>query len=147
MVMLFLASYGSTKRAEVTAKLTEFEQRKNFVQGELAAAEKAMADVRAGSKITDLERPYGRAFQHIITLRLNQLELEQNNLILLIKQAEADIKNLSPFLPPAMGPELKRSFEEVKHMSRHMWGSGAVRYEDKIFRIFLVQKEQLSHKI
>ncbi|GAG05845.1 unnamed protein product, partial [marine sediment metagenome] len=72
MVGSFLASHGSTKRAEVTAKLAEFNRRLISVQRELADAEKAMADVRTRYEITDLERPYGRAFQHTITLQLNQ---------------------------------------------------------------------------
>ncbi|GAG34973.1 unnamed protein product, partial [marine sediment metagenome] len=41
------------------------------------------------------------AFQHTITLQLNQLELQQNDLILLMKQAEADIENLKRL---AVGP-------------------------------------------
>jgi len=111
MVKLFIASYGSAKQAEVTAKLTEFEQRKNFVQGELTAAEKAMADVRTRHEITDLGRSYGRSFQHIITLRLNQLELEQNNLILLIKQVEADIENLKRLAAGPINVQVERQVE------------------------------------
>ena len=43
-------------------------------------------------------------------------------------------ENRSKFLPPAMGPELERAYKEIKFMSRHMWGVGAVCYQDKIFR-------------
>lgn len=111
MVTLFIASYGSTKKAEITAKLTELEQRKNFVQGELAAAEKAMDDVRTRHEITDLERSYGRSYQHIITLRLNQLELEQNNLTLIIKQVEADIENLKRLAVGPINVQVERQVE------------------------------------
>jgi len=111
MATLFLASYGSTKKAEITAKLTELDNRKNFVQGELAAAEKAMDDVRTRHEITDLERSYGRAYQHIITLRLNQLELEQNNLTLLIKQAEANIENLKRLATGPIDVQVERQVE------------------------------------
>ena len=111
MVKLFLASYGSAKQAEVTAKMTELEKRKDSVQRELALAEKAMNEVRTDSKITDLERPYGRGYQHIITLRLNQLELEQNNLILLIKQVEADIENLKRLAAGPINVQIERQVE------------------------------------
>jgi capsular exopolysaccharide synthesis family protein len=94
MASMFIASQGSTKQAEVNAKLSELDKRRIRIEQDLAAAEKAMEDVRQRYKITDLERPYGRSFQHIITLRLNQLELEQNDMALLIKQAEAVIRNL-----------------------------------------------------
>jgi len=111
MATLFLASYGSAKQAEVTAKLTELEQRRISVQKELTAAQKAMADVRDRYKITDIERPYGRSFQHTITLRLNQLELEQNNLTLLIKQVEADIKNLKRLATDPIDVQVERQVE------------------------------------
>ncbi|MDH4238369.1 MAG: polysaccharide biosynthesis tyrosine autokinase [Phycisphaerae bacterium] len=111
MVILFLASYGSAKKAEVTDKLTELERRRTSVYNELTAAENAMADVAEQSKITDLESPYGRAFQHTITLRLNQLVLEQNNLTLLIKQLEADIENLKRLAEDPGNVQVERQVE------------------------------------
>jgi len=45
-----------------------------------------------------------------------------------------EVENRMEYLPPAMGPELERFFDEIKYMSRHMWGTGTVRYQDKIFR-------------
>ncbi len=111
MVKSFLASYGSTKQAEVAKKLTELEQRKNFVQGEMVAAEKAMTEVRTRHEITDLERSNYRSFQHTITLRLNQLVLEQNNLTLLIKQVEADIENLKRLAAEPGNVQVERQVE------------------------------------
>ncbi len=111
MADLFIASYGSTKQSEVKAKLAELRKREISVQSDLAAAEKAMAQVSETSKITDLERPYGRSYQHIDELRLNQLELEQNNLTLLIKQAEADIKNLKRLAEEDVGVQVERQVE------------------------------------
>ncbi len=111
MVRLFLALHGSTKRAEVTAKLKELDKRRNSVQIELNSAEDAMGAVRTRYEITDLERPYGRAFQHTITLRLNQLELQQNDLILLIKQAEADIGNLKRLAVGPISVQIERQVE------------------------------------
>lgn len=104
MASMFIASQGSTKKTEITAKLSELDKRRIRIEQDLAAAEKGLEKVRMSSKITDLERPYGRSFQHIITLRFNQLELEKNNLVLLIKQAEAVIKNLERM---AAGPNVQ----------------------------------------
>ncbi|MHC4640607.1 MAG: polysaccharide biosynthesis tyrosine autokinase [Planctomycetota bacterium] len=110
MATLFLTSQGSTKRKEITDKLSELNNRRIFIEKELSAAEKAMQDVRDSSKITDLERINNR-FQHTITLRLNQLELEQNDLTLLIKQAEADIRNLTRLAEEPVNVQVERQVE------------------------------------
>ena len=111
MAALFLDSYGSTKRKEVADKLIELKKRQIIVQSQFDAAEKAMADVRDVSKITDLDRPTSRSFQHTITLRLNQLVLEQNNLTLIIKQLEADIENLMRLAEGPVNVQVERQVE------------------------------------
>lgn len=110
MAKLFIASQGSTKKKEVTDKLSELENRRTFIEKELAAAEQAMQEVRTRFKITDLERTYNR-FQHTITLRLNQLELEQNDLLMLIKQFEADIRNLKRLAEEPVNVQIERQVE------------------------------------
>jgi len=94
MVTLFLASQRDTKREGVGAKLTEFLKRQEAVQRELRMAEEGLAAVRTASKITDLDRPLGRYYRHTIEIKLDDLELEQNDLILMIKQLQAQIENL-----------------------------------------------------
>ncbi len=111
MVTLFLSSYGSTKKAEVTAKLTELDKRRISVYNDLTAAEKAMATVATLSKITDLGRNYDRSIPHTITLRLNQLVLEQNDLNLIIKQFEADIDNLKRLAEDSVNVQVERQVE------------------------------------
>ncbi|MHC4543241.1 MAG: polysaccharide biosynthesis tyrosine autokinase [Planctomycetota bacterium] len=111
MATLFLTSYGIKKQAEVTDKLAELYDRRDSVQLELAANEKSMEEVRKRFKIIDIERPRYRAFQHTITLRLNQLELEQNNLTLLIKQTEADIENLKRLAEDPVDVQVERQVE------------------------------------
>jgi putative ABC transport system permease protein len=37
------------------------------------------------------------------------------------------------FMPPPIGPELQKSFAEIKHQTRYVNGSGVVRYKEKIF--------------
>jgi len=39
-----------------------------------------------------------------------------------------------PFLPPALGPELKRSLPEIKYQTRLTSSTGVVRSEDRMFR-------------
>ena len=43
-------------------------------------------------------------------------------------------RGASPYLPPAMGPEMDLQLDEIESMSRTMWGHGVVRYQDKVFR-------------
>ncbi len=93
MVDLFLYSQRDIKRGEVAAKLTELENRRDFVQGELRAAEDALASVRTRFEITDLERPLGRYSRHTTEIKLDNLELGRNDLKLVIKQAQAQIEN------------------------------------------------------
>ncbi|MHC4084714.1 MAG: polysaccharide biosynthesis tyrosine autokinase [Planctomycetota bacterium] len=111
MVTLFLSSYGSVKQADVRAKISELELRRRSVENEVKDAEKGMKEVSEGKKIYDLESPFGRSFQHTITLRLNQLVLEQNNLNLIIKQFEADIKNLERLATDPVDVQVERQVE------------------------------------
>ncbi|MHC4658314.1 MAG: polysaccharide biosynthesis tyrosine autokinase, partial [Planctomycetota bacterium] len=71
------------------------------VQRELQAAEDSLGDVRRASGLTDLADTGGRRFQHTITLRLNDLELQQNDLILEIRQVQAAMETLEEL---AKGP-------------------------------------------
>ncbi|MBC8472960.1 MAG: polysaccharide biosynthesis tyrosine autokinase [Planctomycetes bacterium] len=101
MVRLFIAKQGSVKRGEVSAELVILEERQARVKAELDAADKGLDDVRVRWDITDLAMPAGRNFQHTITLKLNELELEKNTLELGIRQLSADIANLKDL---ATGP-------------------------------------------
>lgn len=101
MVDLFLLSQGSAKREEITAKLTRLVERQDQVEKDLRLAEGALAIVRETWDLTDLEDRQGRGYRHTITLRLDDLELEQNQLVLDIRQVQADIGNLEEL---AVGP-------------------------------------------
>ena len=105
MVDLFLASQGSAKRAEVAEKLARFNDQRDNVQRDLDAAERALSEVRAASRLTDLGE---HRFRTTIQLKLDSLELEQSNLVLGIKQVQANIENLKEL---AVGPIA----EQVKH--------------------------------
>ncbi len=101
MSILFLAGQGASERREISERMKQLEDRQNAVQIELNGAESGLDDVRAAHGLTDLERPAGRNFQHTITLRLNSLELQKDELDLAIKQFQADIGNLEAL---ATGP-------------------------------------------
>lgn len=105
---LFVSEHGETKREEVREKLIDLTARQSAVEKEIADSERALQRVREETGITDLERPAGRYFQHTITLRLNDLELQENELTLAIKQLKADIENLKVL---AEGPIT----EQVEH--------------------------------
>jgi capsular exopolysaccharide synthesis family protein len=101
MVRLFIAKQGSVERGKVSAELVVLEERQARVKAELDAADKGLDEVRVRWDISDLAMPAGRNFQHTITLKLNDLELEKNNLELGIRQLSADIANLKDL---ATGP-------------------------------------------
>jgi len=111
MATLFLDSQGDTKQGEISAKLTELGRRRDDVRRDLTVAEQALAQVRETSEFTDLERPAGRYFQHTVTLQLNQLELAQNDLILLIKQAKTNIENLEKLAVGPINEQVERQVE------------------------------------
>ncbi len=101
MLTLFLAQQGTSEQREISNRLQRLEEQRLRVQGELDAANKGLDDIRAAYDLTDLERPAGRYFQHTITLKLNSLELQRNELDLAIRQLQADIGNLQEL---AAGP-------------------------------------------
>ncbi len=101
MLSLFLATRGDTEQQEISRKLKGLEEQRVRVQSELDAANKGLDDIRAAYNLTDIEQPLGRYFQHTITIRLNSLELQKNELDLAIKQLQADIGNLKEL---ATGP-------------------------------------------
>jgi putative ABC transport system permease protein len=38
------------------------------------------------------------------------------------------------FMPPPIGPELKKTYPEIEHQTRFVSGSGSIRFKDKLFR-------------
>lgn len=94
MMRLFVSQHGDTQRQDVNEKLRELDGRRRIVEREIADGERALQRVREETGLTDLERPSGRYFQHTITLQLNDLELQEHQLSLAIRQLRADIENL-----------------------------------------------------
>ncbi|MEJ2705565.1 MAG: polysaccharide biosynthesis tyrosine autokinase [Sedimentisphaerales bacterium] len=101
MLELFLSTQGASERREISDRLQQLEEQRIRVQGELDSAEKGLDDVRAAYDVTDLERPSSGYYQHTATVKLNNLELQKNELDLVISQLRADIANLQKL---ATGP-------------------------------------------
>jgi len=91
MIDLFIASQGSTKKAEVAARLARLEDQRVRLQRDLTSAEDALDDVRKRWGFTDLEE---HDFQHTITLKLNKLEIERDDRLLEMNQIKANIETL-----------------------------------------------------
>ncbi len=112
MLKLFLAQQGATEQREISNRLQQFEAQRVRVQGELDAANKGLDDIRAAYDLTDLEKPAGRYFQPTITLRLNNLELQKNELDLAIRQLRADIGNLQELATGPITEQIEYAIEK-----------------------------------
>ncbi len=111
MSRLFVSRHGATQTKDVSDKLIELTKRQTDIEGQIVESERALAGVRRDSGITDLERPAGRYFQHTITLRLNDLELQENDLSLAIKQLQADIANLKQLAEGPITEQIEHAIE------------------------------------
>ncbi len=112
MLTLFLAQQGTSEQQEISNRLQRLEEQRIRVQGELDAANKGLDDIRAAYDLTDLERPAGRYFQHTITLKLNSLELQKNELDLAIRQLQADIGNLQELATGPVAEQVEFAIEK-----------------------------------
>jgi len=108
MLDLFLVSQGSTKREEVAAKLVALVDRRSRIEGELVAAERALEEVRARYGFTDLGERY---FEHTITKKLADLEFDQSELTMQIKQVQANVETLGM---KAVGPITEQLEHQVE---------------------------------
>jgi len=111
MVRMFISTQGTTKQAEVNAKLSELQTRKNRVEEELRAAEVAMDDVRKAWGISDIDWSVTHFIKHSVTLRLDQLELDKIDLELIIKQLEADIQVFDQLAKGPINVQIEHAIE------------------------------------
>ncbi len=111
MVRLFVSQHGETEKAGVRQKLIELTDRQTAVDAEVKESERALQRVREETGITDLEVPAGKYFQHTITLRLNDLELQESELRLAIQQLGADIENLKQLAEGPITEQIEHAIE------------------------------------
>ena len=111
MAQLFVNSHGSTKRTELSERLTKLEQRQSWIQAEINDAEAALEEVRKDSGITDLEQPANGYWRHPYEVNLEDLELQYNELLLAIKQTEADYENLEKLAEDPVSVQIEKVVE------------------------------------
>ncbi len=111
MMDLFLASQGTTSQREVSQRLVALETRREQIDREWRQAEAALSEVRAAYGLTDLERPLGRYWRHTITIRLEDLELQRNELALAISQLQANIANLERLATGPITVQIEHAIE------------------------------------
>lgn len=109
MSRLFVSEHGQSEKQDILAKLADVTARQREVENDIAENEKALDEVRRKTEITDLEMSQGRYFQHTITLRLNELDSQESELNLAIKQLRTNIENLRHL---AEGPVT----EQIQHL-------------------------------
>ena len=111
MVALFVASQGTTKRKEISEKLTRLNDQLDRIEGSLASSERALDETRRSYDLTDIERSPGRYFRHTIELTLDDLVLKQNELVLEINQLQAAIGNLEELAVGAVNEQIENLIE------------------------------------
>jgi succinoglycan biosynthesis transport protein ExoP len=111
MTRLFVSQHGETERANIRQKLIELTDRQTAVEADIKNSEAALQRVREETGITDLEAPAGKYFQHTITLRLNDLELQESELRLAIQQFQADIENLKQLAEGPITEQIEHQIE------------------------------------
>ncbi|HON91387.1 MAG TPA: polysaccharide biosynthesis tyrosine autokinase [Sedimentisphaerales bacterium] len=112
MAALFVKEHGDTERQDVTDKLVELTARQSEIEKDLLASETALDQVRKETGITDLEVPAsGRYFQNTITIRLNDLELQKNELDLAVNQLRTDIENLGRLAQGPINEQIAHAIE------------------------------------
>jgi capsular exopolysaccharide synthesis family protein len=92
MVDLFVNSQKQSTKGSVAERLKELTDQRDVVQTELDYAERAIEDTRKTYNVYDLER---RDYTYdTATLKLNDLEVEQNRINLEIQETETTVKEL-----------------------------------------------------
>lgn len=111
MARLFVSQHGQTKREEISRRLMELTNQQSNLERQISSSEAQLQRLRETSGITDLEQPIGRYFQHTITLRLNDLELQESELELAVKQLRADIGNLKALAEGPITEQIEHAIE------------------------------------
>jgi len=92
MVSMFLDMHGGTKRDDITKKLTALKAQKKSIQTDLNYGRQALAEIRQKSGYNELE---AQEFRDTLTVRLDNLEIQRNNLVLELQQIQTVVDNLT----------------------------------------------------
>ncbi len=92
MIKLFIRMQRTSSEGEIGQKLTELRNQEATIQKQLDQAQRALNDIREVSGFSNLSS--GDNFRHTITIKLNELELEQSRYLAEINEVAASVANL-----------------------------------------------------
>jgi len=102
---LFLAKQGVTQQSDVASRLASYRQREASVKADLVRIQGELDDIARRypqlTGLSELEQSGGRYFQNPVTRQFNDLELQEQQLLLQIRQVQAAI---GEFQELATGP-------------------------------------------
>ncbi len=117
MTHAFVAAQGGRKRQELGDRLAKLDDRRTRVEDDLIAANNALDEVRKRWEITDLERTPGRYWRHTYEITLDDLVLQENELLLAVRQSQANMKNLDRLATEEpVGVQIKHAVERDQVM-------------------------------
>ncbi len=111
MVSLSISPHGEIEKGDVRQKLADVIQQQSDVEREIRQSEADLQNVTWRTGSADLDRPAGRYFQDTITLRLNELDNQESNLNLAIKQLQADLGNLRQLAEGPITEQIQHAME------------------------------------
>jgi capsular exopolysaccharide synthesis family protein len=111
MVDLFIGWRRTVTKGGITEKLAGLDKQELSLQRALDVAERSLEEVRTRWGVSDLEVSGERRFQHTITIKLNDLELELNGLLLQIRQLEGFVEQFERL---AIGPVTEQISRQVE---------------------------------
>lgn len=108
----FVKSQGGQKRAEISDKLVQYENRRKEIKGEVDRINQHLDDVRERWGITDVAYE-GAAYlhQHPIVANYNKLQSEENELSLQVSQMRARIKQFDELAQGPINEQIEHAIE------------------------------------
>ncbi len=112
MAELFVKNQGGQEKDEISQRLVELEQRRSMVQQDIDKVDESLEKVRTDWGITDVGIEAGAyQHQHPIVTRFNQLQLEESDLLLAVKQMQANVKNLEALATGHVNEQIEHAIE------------------------------------
>ena len=108
---LFVRSQVMGRQQDVGETLAELQDRRDKVQLDVDGVNRALKEIRDTANSSDLEQRAGRYWRHTYELKLDDLELQQNELLLGIRQTEADVENLKRLAEGPVTVQIEHAIE------------------------------------
>jgi capsular exopolysaccharide synthesis family protein len=124
MAELFVKNQGGQEKDEISQRLVELEQRRSMIQQDIEKVDKALEKVRTDWSITDVGIEAGAyQHQHPIVQRFNQLQLEENELLLSVRQMQANIRSLEALATGHINEQIEHAIERdpvILSLAQHL---------------------------